>query len=213
MQYIPIMDDLAKLMDEAYSANLEGDYTAGPEPDPLLLDSMIAYMNEFDFLPNSYLNRDGTLNDSASESARRGEITFNRPFAQMNNMSCASCHIPNNNFLDRRNHDIGTIGGSSQYSLDRTMDTPTLLSAAYTAPYMHDGSLATLKDVVDWFDSEHKLELVNEEKIDLVAYLETVGGGIESYEDTLYTLEMPGTKNLGFVTPLLWQVLQLICND
>ena len=26
LQYIPIMDDLAKLMDEAYSANLEGDY-------------------------------------------------------------------------------------------------------------------------------------------------------------------------------------------
>lgn len=30
--------------------------------------------------------------------------------------------------------------------------TPTLRNVELTAPYMHDGSLATLRDVVDWYD-------------------------------------------------------------
>ncbi len=30
--------------------------------------------------------------------------------------------------------------------------TPNLRNVALTAPYMHDGSLATLRDVVDWYD-------------------------------------------------------------
>ncbi len=33
-----------------------------------------------------------------------------------------------------------------------TFKTPTLREVARTAPYMHDGSLATLRDVVDFYD-------------------------------------------------------------
>ena len=98
---------------------------------------MIAYINEFDFLPNTRLSADGTLNDQASASAKRGEKIFNSPFEQMGNKSCATCHIPSNNFLDRQSHDIGTVVGSDPYSRDRSMDTPTLLSSKYTAPYFH----------------------------------------------------------------------------
>jgi cytochrome c peroxidase len=161
----------------------------GPEPDPVLLDGIIAYMNEFDFLPNRYLNGDGTLTENASAEAIAGEILFNKPFATMDNKSCASCHIPNNNFLDRQSHDIGTVGGAVEYSLDRALDTPTLLSVKNTPPYMHDGRFDTLGQVVDWFSEEHKLELSNKEQKDLVTYLETIGDGEEAFEDTLYTLE------------------------
>ena len=52
---------------------------AGPEPSPFMLDALVAYMNEFDFLPAPLLYRDGRLNAKASVAALRGEAIFNRP--------------------------------------------------------------------------------------------------------------------------------------
>jgi cytochrome c peroxidase len=65
--------------------------------------------------------------------------------------------------------------------------TPGLRDVAQTRPYMHDGSLATLREVVDYFDrggdySPNKSELIKplhlseEEKRDLVAFLESLTG-------------------------------------
>lgn len=161
----------------------------GDEPDPTLLDAIVAYMNEFDFLPNRYLNRDGTLNKQASADARRGEEIFTRPFLQMNGMSCVTCHIPSANFVDHKRHDIGTVKGSGPYSRDRALKTQTLLGIKHTPPYFHDGSHATLRDVSEYFDSYYKLGLSARELADLTAYVETVGDGIEPMEDTLHTLE------------------------
>ncbi|MBI4325680.1 MAG: cytochrome C [Chloroflexi bacterium] len=155
----------------------------GPEPDPIVVDAMLAYMMEFDFLPNPMLNKDGTLNEKAPQAARRGEKLFNKSFAQMNGMSCASCHVPSGSFVDHQRHDIGSVTGAEEHSLDRALDTPTLLSAKYTQPYFHDGSLATLKDVVLWFDTNYKLKLDKNQVADLTAYLETVGDGSEAYEE------------------------------
>ena len=66
--------------------------------------------------------------------------------------------------------------------------TPTLRNVALTAPYMHDGSLATLEEVVDFYDRGgvpnenlspllHPLELTRSEKDDLVAFLASLTGG------------------------------------
>jgi len=161
----------------------------GPEPDPVTLDAMIAYMNEFDFLPNSKLNPEGTLNDQASASAKKGEKIFNTPFEGMQQRSCATCHIPSNNFLDRRNHDIGTVSDSEPYSRDGSMDTPTLLGIKYTAPYFHDGSQASIGDVIKWFNKSFSLDLNKTEVQDLTAYVDTVGDGVDAYEDTSYYLD------------------------
>ena len=62
---------------------------------------------------------------------------------------------------------------------------------AQTAPYMHDGSLRTLKDVVDFYvgggtSNPHldklikPLSLTSEERADLVAFLESLTGEIPS---------------------------------
>ncbi|MEX2016691.1 MAG: cytochrome c peroxidase, partial [Candidatus Hydrogenedentales bacterium] len=161
----------------------------GPEPQPVLLDAMIAYMNEFDFLPNSQLNPNGTLKDSAPEPAKRGEDLFSKPFAQMNGMSCATCHIPSNHFLDNKKHDIGSVHGTSDYSRDGALDTPTLLSSRWSGPYLHDGRCDTLGEVVDWFNEKYALELKDDECADLAGYLEVIGDGEDAYEDTMYTLE------------------------
>ncbi len=161
----------------------------GPEPDPIILDAMIAYLNEFDFLPNPMLNRNGTLSAKASSMAKRGEKLFNKPFTQMDGMSCATCHIPSNHFIDGKRHNIGTAKGSAPYSLDGAFDTPTLLSAKYSPPYFHDGSLATLGDVTAWFNAAYSLDLTDRELSDLTAYLESVGEGVDAMEDTVYILE------------------------
>ncbi|MCH7602951.1 MAG: cytochrome C [Planctomycetes bacterium] len=161
----------------------------GPEPDPILLDGLIAYMNEFDFLSNPALDSSGVLNDRASQAARRGEKIFNTPYRGMADRSCASCHVPSSHFLDRQRHDIGTVQGFEANSLDRAMDTPTLLGITHTAPYFHDGSQPTLRAVNEWFNETYAIGLSESELSDLTAYVETVGDGVEPYEDTIYYLD------------------------
>ncbi|MBK9169965.1 MAG: cytochrome-c peroxidase [Bryobacterales bacterium] len=65
--------------------------------------------------------------------------------------------------------------------------TPTLREIEHTAPYMHNGSLATLMDVVDYYDKGgipnrnldpriKKLNLTQQDKEDLVAFLKALSG-------------------------------------
>ena len=65
--------------------------------------------------------------------------------------------------------------------------TPGLRNVALTAPYMHDGSLATLREVVEFYDAGgatnelldpaiRPLHLSDTEKDDLVAFLESLTG-------------------------------------
>ena len=67
--------------------------------------------------------------------------------------------------------------------------TPTLREIANTAPYMHDGSIATLAEVVDFYDGGGRpnknlfptirpLNLTPEEKQALVKFLESLSGTI-----------------------------------
>ena len=111
----------------------------GDEPTPFMLDALVAYMLEFDFLPNSMLTTDGRLTDATPEAALRGEEIFNRPFTGLGDRSCASCHVPDANFLDRQAHDIGSVAPAYEGARAGALDTPTLLGTTYTAPYFHDG--------------------------------------------------------------------------
>lgn len=154
----------------------------GPEPTPLMLDALVAYLFEFDWLPSPYLEPDGTLNEEASAAARRGEELFTREFSGMGDRSCATCHVPSANFVDGLRHDIGSGDPASPGARDSFFDTPTLINAAHTAPYFHDGSLETLADVVAWFDGRFELGLDEGERADLTAYLEAVGAAEEPYE-------------------------------
>lgn len=155
---------------------------AGPEPTAFMLDSLVAYILEFDFLPNSKLDGGGMLTAKAWDAARRGENLLRKPFAQMDGKACATCHIPSANFIDRQAHDIGSAKLGYEGAREAAYDTPTLLGARFTAPYFHDGSLPTLASVVDWFNGRYKLGLTNAERGDLTAYLEAVGDADEPYE-------------------------------
>jgi hypothetical protein len=160
-------------------------------------------MFEFDWQPNSMLKRDGTLTATAPQAAQRGEFLFNKPFAAMGGKSCSSCHLPGSNFIDGEHHDIGSDPSSEPFALDGFFDTPTLLNTVYSAPYFHDGSLATLADVVAWFNSSYELNLTAAEQADLTAYLEAVGSA-----DTPYTSF--DDENTEFM--LAWSELNTFCS-
>jgi cytochrome c peroxidase len=134
-----------------------------------------------------------------SESAVRGM----KVFEDSKKGNCVVCHTIEADhalFTDGKFHNLG-VGMSPEGELrdlgryehtkveaDRgAFRTPTLRDIARTAPYMHDGSLKTLREVVDFYvgagnanphlDKEmRELKLTGKEKADLVAFLEALNG-------------------------------------
>ena len=146
---------------------------AGPEPSAAILDGLVAYIQDIDFLPNPSLGPGGKLTAEASDAERRGEALFREPFPHDPSLSCAGCHDPSAAFLDHKQHDVGTGG---------LYKTPTLLNADFNAPYFHDGRYDSFDQVVGHFDSQFELGLSAQDKADLVAYLSAVGDGVQAYE-------------------------------
>jgi Di-haem cytochrome c peroxidase len=146
---------------------------AGPEPTPEILNGLVAYVRDIDFLPNPSLGEGGKLTAATSEAERRGEALFNKPFPHDPNLSCAGCHIPSGAFVDHMQYDVGSGG---------LYKTPTLLNADFNAPYFHDGRFSTYDEVVNHFDGKFDLRLSLQDKADLVAYLTAVGDGVNAYE-------------------------------
>jgi cytochrome c peroxidase len=121
-----------------------------------------------------------------SDSAQRGLKLF------FGKAHCAACHV-GPNFTDNAFHNIG-VGMQNQNPDpgrqvisnllgDRgTFKTPSLRDVARTSPYMHDGSLNTLDEVVKWYnnggsknpqlDEEiYPLKLTDREQQDLITFL------------------------------------------
>jgi cytochrome c peroxidase len=153
----------------------------GAEPAPVILDALVAYIEQIEFLPNPKIDRLGRLTPVASPAARRGEALFGTPMAGMGGRSCATCHVPDAQFADGRRHDVGSDG---------PFKTPTLLNARFTAPYFHDGRYASFADVVAHFDRVFELKLTPAQRDDLVAYLEAVGDADEAFEPMTRQSEM-----------------------
>jgi cytochrome c peroxidase len=120
-------------------------------------------------------------------SAKRGFALFN------GKGNCAACHS-GWAFTDGSFHDIGVahdndIGRGRLFptsvKLQYAFKTPTLRDVARRRPYMHDGSLATLGDVIDLYnrggierpsrdDEIHQLNLPQGDKADLIAFLQAL---------------------------------------
>lgn len=129
--------------------------------------------------------------NALSPAARRGmELFFGKA-------RCSVCH---NGFLlsDGRFHNTGVSWGKSPLDLGRYEVTgrvedrgrfliPSLRNVARTAPYMHDGSLETLREVVDFYDggggknphldpNVKPLGLSQKDKSHLVQFLKALNG-------------------------------------
>ena len=82
--------------------------------------------------------------------------------------------------------DLGRFDATGRIEDRWKFRTPTLRNVALTAPYMHDGSLPTLRAVVDFFDRGgdrpdadgriQPLGLTESQKADLIAFLRSLTG-------------------------------------
>lgn len=126
-----------------------------------------------------------------SEAAKRGKILF------FGKARCNLCHF-GTNFSDEKFHNVGIGWGHEAVDIGRynvshdqkdiaAFKTPTLREISMTAPYMHDGRFATLRQVVDHYNEGGvknpfldnqviPLKLTEMEKQDLVAMLRTLNG-------------------------------------
>lgn len=121
-----------------------------------------------------------------SEQAKRGFVLFNTKG------QCSSCH-EGWNFTNDGFQDIGLPSadiGRGKYlpdivKMQHAFKTPGLREIDSRGPYMHDGSLATLEDVIAHYDQGgidrpsrsdlmKPLGLTSQEKADLVAFLKTL---------------------------------------
>ncbi|MBO5936812.1 MAG: hypothetical protein J6Q79_04245 [Clostridia bacterium] len=119
------------------------------------------YLKSLSPVPSPYLNKDGTL----TESAEAGKMLFEQ--------SCASCH-PAPLYTNNKLYDVGTkhfSGDSGKY------DVPTLNEVWRTAPYMHDGSMNTIEEVVRYFAKD----LSEKEVTQLADYVRSIGAEGEYY--------------------------------
>lgn len=116
------------------------------------------YLRELKPVPSPYLV-DGQL----SEAAVRGEILFR-------NRGCGVCHS-GPYFSDQQQHTMGTLGPRDIGTHDGTWDTPTLIECWRTAPYLHDGRSATMKDVFTVERHGFVNGLSDQEIDDLVEYV------------------------------------------
>ena len=103
--------------------------------------------------------------------AARGRAVFDR--------TCASCHVggsgtDNNNGTLHPPADTGVNGAYAERTASKAYRTTPLRGLWQHAPYFHDGSAATLADVVAHYNQVRKLGLTPEQQRNLVEYLKSL---------------------------------------
>ncbi len=141
-----------------------GDAKAGVSADLDALAAYVASLSSFDQSPQR--SSSGALTSDAS----LGREVFRT-------LNCAACHAGTDFTASGRNTliDVGTQRSTSGQRLGGPLtgiDPPTLRDVWATAPYLHDGSAATLEDAVN----AHRGISVSETDMPrLVAYLQQIG--------------------------------------
>ena len=121
-------------------------FAVRPEEDAVAIDE---YLKSMQPVPSPHLV-DGKL----SPAAERGKKLF---FSE--EIGCAHCH-PEPLYTDNVLHNVGSRG---KYSRADAFETPTLIEAWRTAPYMHDGRWASLHSLFQ--EGRHGLKNGDAEKL------------------------------------------------
>jgi cytochrome c peroxidase len=172
--------------------------------------------------------KDGDMK-ALSDSEKRGMVLFGirlspddefKTDVALQKGKCTLCHA-GFNFTDEEFHNLGVgwvpgegKAGGKFKDLGRwavepygarydgsigAFKTPTVRDAEKTGPYMHDGSMKTLEEVVEHYDKGgnvnpyldkdmKKLNLTAQEKADLVAFMKALTGETKQLEELLPTL-------------------------
>ena len=138
--------------------------------------SQVHFMAEFqallDFPPAPKLNVFGKLDPKqATESELRGETLFS------GKAQCATCHAAPY-YTDNLMHNLKVerffkprIINGRHATADGPIKTFPLRGIKDSPPYLHDGRLLTLDDTVEFFSLILELQLTQQEKADMVAFM------------------------------------------
>ncbi|MCA9322308.1 MAG: cytochrome-c peroxidase [Planctomycetes bacterium] len=175
--------------DEDYVRAFQGAWSEAPTQDRLAR-SLAIFVRRIQ-IGNSPIDRfrSGVFEKPLTPAARTG------PWIYESKGRCWQCHT-GSNFSDEDFHNtgVGVLDDKAEKGrMDVTQDerdrgrfkTPTLRGLSFTAPYMHDGSLPTLRAVVDFYRAGggdnpnldrkmQPIELSDREAEGLVAFLEAL---------------------------------------
>ena len=166
---------------EQRAAYFDGDHVIAAKKGVNVLErgSQVHFMAEFQdilgFPPAEKLDIYGTLDqEKATEQEMRGQEIF------MGKAKCAVCH-PAPYYTDNTMHNLKTerffkpqmINGRMA-SADGPIKTFPLRGIKESPPYLHDGRLLTLDDVVEFFNMIQGLKLSDQEKNDLVVFMQAL---------------------------------------
>ena len=131
-------------------------FAVRPEEDAIAIDD---YLKSLKPLSSPYL-----VGGRLSQQAKRGRKVFR-------SARCGSCHA-GELYTDMKRHQLNT---GRLLDEGKSFDTPTLIEAWRTGPYLHDGRAATIKDVLTKYNQNDKhgrtSELTDQQIMDLAAYV------------------------------------------
>jgi YVTN family beta-propeller protein len=142
--------------------------------DDLTLTDLVVYVRSLPSRPNRWRPANGDL----TPAQERGRALFERATDKFGNAipqanRCAYCHSGPKG-TSQKSFEVGTRKPTDNTGL---LDTPQLTNIALTAPYLHDGSAATLEEIWTRFNPEDKHgrtnDLTKDELNDLIQYLRT----------------------------------------
>ena len=107
-------------------------FTVQPEEVPRAID---AYLKSLTPIPSPIV-----VSNKFAARIKAGETIFNS-----SQTGCSSCHT-HGLYTDMQHYDVGTQNQTDKPG--EAFDTPTLIEIWRTAPYLHDGSAATLREVL-----------------------------------------------------------------
>ncbi|MGB7547568.1 MAG: hypothetical protein WBM14_07460 [Terracidiphilus sp.] len=142
--------------------------------DDLTLTDLVTYVRSLPPRPNRWKLPGYELTaaqERGKEIFERAVDKFGKPIPETNR--CSYCHSGLKG-TDQKSFDVGTKKATDDSGL---LDTPQLTNIAMSAPYLHDGSAATLEEIWTIFNPEDKHgrtnDLTKDELNDLIEYLRT----------------------------------------
>jgi len=201
----PSMDAICAKLNEipGYSEQFQKVF-GGPADPAKVAMAVAAFMRTIVSSDANWIKFRGGDTAAFSEEAQRGWTVFSEK------AKCTNCHdgllltdLQYHNVgigMDKETIDPGRAKVSGNEADTGAFKTPTLLDISKSAPYMHDGSIATLEEAVDlmlsggkpnkYLDEKNLADAKNanltpEEKADLLAFLRALDANYTISEPTL----------------------------
>lgn len=136
----------------------------------MLEEQQMAYIDEYlkslQPVQSPYLNRDGTL----TESAANGKEIFE-------SAGCVTCH-PAPLYTDFKLHATKSVTDTTSWE-NRDMETPTLVEVWRTGPWVFDGRFETMEDTIRYYAQDKGL--TDSQLTDLTNFVLSIGNEGELY--------------------------------